>query len=123
MKRILLATLIILGLVVFAGSAHAQSCPGINNFFLRPLGYQQLTVSNTAVGFTLPTVGTTRLAVVMIETNPIRTRDDGTSPTATVGMPFDAKIPIFVCQSSLAAFKAIRQSSDATLSISYYGTE
>ena len=87
----------------------------------KPYGYQQITVSTSAVGLTVP-AGATR-AVLGIEAQPLRYRDDGTDPTTSVGflvaaggtMELDSK-------ESLEAFKAIRSSgSDATLNVLYYG--
>jgi hypothetical protein len=86
-----------------------------------PKGYQQLTVSNTAVGLTVP-AGATR-AVVYVEAQPIRWRDDAVAPTSSVGVPAIAtnafELPSV---QSLNGFKAIRSgSTDATLNIVYYG--
>ena len=54
----------------------------------KPKGYQQLTVSTTAVALTVP-VGATR-AVVKVIAQPVRYRNDGTAPTSTVGFPLVA---------------------------------
>ena len=85
-----------------------------------PTGYQKLTVSNTAVGLTIP-INSNR-ALIVVETASIRWRDDGTSPTSTDG------IQIFQNQSleldggkCLSQFKAIKTGdTDATLHINYY---
>ena len=95
----------------------------MTNQFLQssPKGYQQLTVSTTAVGLTLPT-GAQR-AVIHIEAQPIRYRDDGTDPTSTVGVLVKADVS-FELNSllSLRQFKAIRSGSvDATVNVVYYG--
>lgn len=86
-----------------------------------PLGYQQLTVSGTAVGLTLPTRGVVRIAVVVVETNSIRYRDDGTVPTASVGTPVPANGSIAISGAAISSFRAIRTGSDAVLNIHYYG--
>ena len=89
---------------------------------LRPLGYQQLVVSSTAVALTLPAVpGIVRQAVIVVEANPIRYRDDGTAPTAAVGTLVAANTPIVVTGNAISSFRAIRTGADASLSISYYG--
>jgi len=88
---------------------------------IKPLGYQQLTVSTTALSLTVPAKAIR--AVIGVEAQPIRWRDDGTNPTSSVGMlqKADTFIEIYDPQ-ALNAFKAIRQdASDATLNISYYG--
>lgn len=88
---------------------------------IKPLGYQQLTVSTTAVGLTVPAKAIR--AVIGVEAQPIRWRDDGSNPTSSAGMlqKADTTIELYDPQ-SINAFKAIRDdSSDATLNISYYG--
>ena len=98
----------------------AEVCTGINQS-LNPLGYQQLAVSNTAVGVTLPAKGTVRVAIIQVEANPIRFRDDGTDPTASVGTLINPNVTIVVCGSAIGRFRAIRSGSDASLSIGFYG--
>ena len=49
-----------------------------------PRGYQQITDLSASVGLTVPD-GATR-AVIQAEGDDVRWRDDGTDPTATVGM-------------------------------------
>ena len=86
-----------------------------------PKGYQQLTVSTTAVGLTIPS-GATR-AVVYVESQPVRWRDDGVAPTSTVGVPaVDTDAFELPSIQSVNQFQAIRSgASDATLNIVYYG--
>ncbi len=81
------------------------------------LGYQQITSLSAATGLTIPQ-GTT-LALIVPETQNVRWRDDGTNPTASVGMP------IFVGASlsydgDLNRIKFIESTAGATLNISYY---
>ena len=61
-------------------------------------------------------------AVVVVEAQPLRYRDDGTDPTATVGMLAVAETRFDIeSREALDAFKAIRDGgTDAVLSISYY---
>lgn len=87
-----------------------------------PVGYSQVTVSTSAVGLTIPEGATS--AVITVETDNIRWRDDGTNPTSTVGM-FTMQTQSFelVSSKSLSQFKAIRDTSataDALLNISFY---
>jgi len=123
MKRVIPLLALFLLLV---GSVWAQDCPGLNNMRMRPVApTQQLTVSNTAVGLSVPSITgagqQVRMAVVMVTGNSIRYRDDGTNPTASVGILIQPNTPIIVCQSSLAVIKFIRETSDAILDIAYYG--
>lgn len=88
---------------------------------IKPVGYQQLTVSTAAVGFTIPK-GAIR-ARVNVQDQSIRWRDDGIDPSAIVGMlqKADTYFDVYDTQ-ELKAFKAIRvDGSDAKLNISYYG--
>ena len=92
----------------------------ILNAFRKPISYQQLTVSTSAVGLTVPS-GAQR-AVVVVEAQPLRYRDDGTNPTASVGMLCVAATRFDIeSREALLAFKAIRSGgTDSVLSISYY---
>lgn len=90
----------------------------------KPAGYRQLAVSNTAVGLASATGGiptyATR-AVITVETDAIRWRDDGTDPSATVGMPVAANASFELSSAeSIAAFKTIRVTTDAKINITYY---
>lgn len=86
-----------------------------------PKGYQQLTVSTTAIGLSVP-AGATR-AVVYVEAQPIRWRDDSTAPTSSVGVLIAAAASFELPSvQSLNGFKAIRSGgTDATLNVVYYG--
>lgn len=88
-----------------------------------PVGYQQLTVSSAAVGLTLPAASNNvtgpRYAVIRCATANVRWRDDGTNPSATVGVPLNVG-EILEYDGNLSAIKFIRVSADATLDISYY---
>jgi len=126
-KHHVFAALALLLTLVMSGGAQAQTgfnfagfCQGIQIKFQPTAGFQQITVSTTAVGLTVPQGAL--FAVVEIESNAIRYRDDGTDPTASVGMLVNAStVPITVCNPN-QKFKMIRQgAADATASVSYYG--
>ena len=81
------------------------------------LGYQQITSLSSAAGLTPPQGAT--LALIVPESQNVRWRDDGTNPTASVGMP------IFVGASlsydgDFNKIKFIEESASAKLNISYY---
>jgi hypothetical protein len=116
LKKLFLLTVLVVALPL---SAYAFDCPGTVSV-LPPLGYEQLTVSNSAVGLTVP-AKPVRMAVVVVESNTIRFRDDGTNPTSTVGTPVVANVTILICGRAVDTFKAIRVSGDAVLNIAYYG--
>lgn len=81
------------------------------------LGYQQITSLSAATGLTVPQGAT--LALIVPETQNVRWRDDGTNPTASVGMP------IFVGASlsydgDFNKIRFIETTASATLNVSYY---
>lgn len=86
-----------------------------------PLGYAQATVGAVAAG--LPSIPSrAKRAVITIETNGVRWRDDGTAPTAAVGHPIAAGAPAFEYEGVLGAVQFIRSgAADATLNVTYYG--
>lgn len=92
----------------------------ILNAFRKPRGYEQVTVGVAAVGLTVPS-GAQR-AVVVVEAQPLRYRDDGTDPTALIGMLCVATTRFDIeSREALLAFKAIRSGgTDSVLSVSYY---
>ena len=87
---------------------------------LEPKGYQQLTVSSTAVGLTVP-AGSKYALLKLNDANLLRWRDDGTDPTASVGMPLPDQADEFFYTGKLARIKFIRSGgTDAVLNCSYY---
>lgn len=92
----------------------------------KPLGYRQLEVSTTVVDLADATGGIPKFATrahIWVETDAIRWRDDGEDPTSAVGMLVDDTQSFdLVSAESIAAFKAIRVTTDAIINISYYGS-
>ncbi len=82
-----------------------------------PLGYQQITSLSSAVGLTVP--DNARYAIIQPQTQNVRWRDDGTDPSATVGMNLVVgnDLPY---TGDLAAIKLIEVAASAALNISYY---
>lgn len=85
------------------------------------LGYQQITNVSAAVGLTVP--AGTSMALIQVETQTVRWRDDGTNPTATVGMVLAPGSTLEYTGSSFGSIKFIEVAASATINISYYGTE
>lgn len=81
------------------------------------LGYQQITSLSSATGLTIPQ-GTT-MALIVAETQGVRWRDDGTDPTASVGMPIAAGAYLNY-DGDLNRVKFIEQTASAKLNVSYY---
>lgn len=88
---------------------------------IKPKGFATLTVSTTAVPLVVPK-GAVRV-VITVEAQPLRWRDDGTSPTATVGLLelAGSRFEIYG-KEALLAFEAIRDGgTDSVLTMSFYG--
>ena len=90
------------------------------------LGYQQITSLSSATSLTIPSKDPVTgqkiqptLAVIIAETQGVRWRDDGTAPTATVGMPLAVGVPLNY-DGPLANIQFIEQTASAKLNISYY---
>ena len=85
--------------------------------YAKPVGYQQITSLSAAVGLTVPAGA--RSAVIAAETQAVRWRDDGTNPSATVGMPLPVAT-LLEYSGDLAAIKFFEQAASAKLNVSYY---
>lgn len=110
------AAAVLLGLCVPALAQQAT-------YVYTALGFQQITPVPTGTTLTVPknAAGQTeaRMAQICAETNDVRYRDDGTNPTASVGMV----IPKATCiqySGPLTAIAFIQATSPSTLDISYY---
>ena len=81
------------------------------------LGYQQITSLSAATGLTVPT-GATRALIAPL-TKDVRWRDDGTDPTASVGMPVTAGTYLSY-DGDLNKIKFIQTAASAELNITYF---
>lgn len=84
------------------------------------LGYQQITSLSAATALTIP--AGTSYAVIQPETQAVRWRDDGTDPSATVGMQLATGSEL-TYDGQLSRIKFIETTASAKLNISYYGTK
>lgn len=85
-------------------------------------GYQQITDLSSSVGLTIPTGddGTKMtMAMITVEAQAVRWRDDLTAPTATVGMPAQVNDVLFY-DGNLSRIRFIEEVAGAILNISYY---
>jgi hypothetical protein len=88
-------------------------------------GYQQITTLTASVGLTIPPRAPDGLnakpvfALIIAEGAPVRWRDDGTAPTASVGMPLAVGVPLQY-DGDLTKIRFIQQSASGILNISYY---
>lgn len=85
---------------------------------LRSYGYQQITDVSSATSLSVPTGAL--IALIQPETADVRWRDDGTAPTASVGMYLGqgATLPF---TGNLNTIQFLQVASGATLNVSYYG--
>lgn len=92
-----------------------------NSLKTKALGYEQKTVSTTAVALTSIPAGASR-AIVMVEAQPLRYREDGTAPTASVGVLCVATTRFELeSRKAIEQFKAIRSGgTDSVISVNYY---
>lgn len=81
------------------------------------LGYQQLTSLAAATGLTVPAGAD--CCVIFAETQAVRFRDDGTNPTATIGVPLAVGVEFFYI-GPMSAIKFIEQTASAKLNVAYY---
>lgn len=124
MRRLLL----FLSLLFLSCPLHAQSMAPCSQGQTSPLvafASETITVSSTAVGFTSATInpsagGAAIAAFVTIATDNIRVFMDGTVPTATVGHLFASSGTFTVCAADVARLRMIRQTTDATVTATYY---
>ena len=113
-------------LMILSGSLQAAPGGCTNAAWLTPFAFEEISVSSTAVGFTSGTAFPlgekgADMAVVTIEDDAIRYRDDGLAPTATVGHPAAVSTSLTVCgPESLKRFRMIRQTTDADVNVTYY---
>jgi len=88
-------------------------------------GYQQIAILTSSVGLTVPVLtpdglnGKPVFALIIAEGAPVRWRDDGVAPTASVGMPLPVGVPLQY-DGDLTNIRFIQESVNAKLNISYY---
>jgi hypothetical protein len=89
------------------------------------LGYQQISTLSSATGLTIPQTDLNGLAckpsiaIIVAEGAAVRWRDDGTAPTASVGMPLATGVTLQY-DGDLSQIQFIEQAASAKLNISYY---
>lgn len=89
------------------------------------IGYQQITSLSAATGLTVPATDKNgnkqqpTFALIIAESKDVRWRDDGTDPTASVGMPLAIGVPLQY-DGDLTRIKFIETAASAKINISYY---
>lgn len=93
----------------------------------KPKGFRQQTVSSTALGLADFSGGIPQgvtYALIIVQTNAVRWRDDSVAPTTTVGMlnssSVNREIELF-SNEQMRNFRIIRDgATDAVVSVAYY---
>jgi hypothetical protein len=80
-------------------------------------GYEQITSLSAAATLTVPT--NAKFCVIQAQTQDCRWRDDGTAPTASVGMVLAAGASMLY-EGELSRFKIIETTTSAKVNVSYY---
>ena len=89
------------------------------------LGYQQIVSVSASTALTVPSTDVQGLsakptmALIAVETQGVRWRDDGVAPTNSVGMPLAAN-SLFTYDGDLTQIRFIEQVAGAKLNVSYY---
>lgn len=83
-----------------------------------PLGYQQITSLSGIQMLTVPPGALA--ALISVEIAGVRYRDDGTNPTASVGMPMNPTGSPLLYSGSLSLIAFTQMSSGAVLNVLYY---
>lgn len=87
------------------------------------LGFQPITMLTTSTALTLPSGAATgylpRMAAIQADTQNIRWRDDGTDPTASVGMRLLVGETLYY-DGELTKLRLIEEVVGAKANISYY---
>lgn len=84
---------------------------------LIPRGYQQITTLGTVQTLNVPAGAT--VALIHAQGQDVRYRDDGSDPTATVGMPIPAGGSL-TYNGDLGTLRFIEQAAGAGLNVLYY---
>jgi hypothetical protein len=109
MRKLILLALLMLG--ACHSTANAQPMNRV------AIGYQQITTLSSAIGLTPPSGASE--AFILCTGQTVMWRDDGTNPTASVGIPLPVNTA-FPYVGSLARIKFIETAASATCNVSYY---
>ena len=87
------------------------------------LGFEQITSLSASAALTMPAVGNAgqkpKMAIIHCESQAVRWRDDGTAPTASVGMRLTVGSELKY-DGDLNKIRFIEEVASAKLNVSYY---
>lgn len=84
-----------------------------------PLGYQQLVTAQLIASASLTIPANATFALISVEGQTVRWRDDGVAPTTAIGNPLAATQSLQY-NGNLAQFQIIETVSGATVNVNYY---
>jgi hypothetical protein len=85
------------------------------------VGFENIAVLSSAIGLNAGLAAAADFVLLNPVTQNVRYRDDGTNPTATVGILLATTLPSpFVYYGPLTAIKLIQTAATATLNVAYY---
>lgn len=92
----------------------------MNLIGFKSLGFEQNTSLSSATGLASIPAGAD-LALLQVTGQNVRWRDDGTNPTATIGMVLTAAGDPYPYSGDLTKIKFIEVSASAVLNVTYFG--
>ena len=84
------------------------------------LGYQQTNV-DAVTALTIPANTTPAFALITVEGQAVRWRDDGVNPTAAIGTPLAVGQTLKYDANSVTALRFISQVAGGIINVTYYG--
>lgn len=89
------------------------------SFRQKPTGFEQVTALSSAAALTAAQTAKANCVVLCARDQAVNYRDDGTDPTATVGITLAVGVP-FTYDGDLSAIKFIQAAATAKLDVAYY---
>lgn len=103
----------------YAPGAKAGAHPQVTDGDRKPLGYEQIADVGGSPVSTLTVPAGARVAIIQATGQNVRWRDDGTAPSATVGIQLAAG-DSFLYVGKLSALQFIEEAAGGILNVSYY---
>lgn len=120
MKHLLMALSLVFALGGIPDVSEAVVCSDVIMPIYAVAGYEQLTISTLVISLTVPRLA--KMAVVTVEDEPLRYRDDGTAVTASIGTLIKADGSVVVCGKAMDTIGFIRDGgTDSLINVNYYG--
>jgi hypothetical protein len=92
-----------------------------NNWGMVAKGYQNFAATSLATAQALTVPAGTQVAILRPGAQTVRIRDDGTAPTASLGMLIPVGEAYIYASQSISSLRIIETAVSATLDVLYYG--